>query len=145
MEKSDIDKRVIKWVEYLIANKVFKSEAQYLRHLKLGVSKLSDAKKGKAGFKASDIGVILMNNPQLNANWLMAGRGEMLLSESTTIPNNESLTSHIKEENKELKEKNEFLNREIGRLEGQIIELKKRVQEEGPVICAAASGSDLQE
>ena len=42
-----------------------------------------------------------------------------------------------------MKSKNEELNREIGKLEGQIIELKKHVHVEDVAKCAIASGSDL--
>ena len=57
--------------------------------------------------------------------------------------NNDSLTIYLGKENKELKVKNEELNREIGKLEGQIIELKKRVLVEDVAKCVIASGSDL--
>lgn len=51
---------------------------------------------------------------------------------------------HLKEENKELKIKNEKLNRELGRLEGQITEMKKMsVRQDASAGCADASGSGL--
>lgn len=108
------------------------------------VGLIGSARKRGKSISVENIGKILCIYKNLNARWLMTGEGEMILSEGTQVPINESLTFHIKEENKELKAKNESLNREIGRLEGQIIELKKRVQEEKPVTCAIASGSDLE-
>ena len=42
MEKGDIDKRIIEYVTYLIDNKEYKSEAEYLRLLGLPLAKLSD-------------------------------------------------------------------------------------------------------
>lgn len=108
------------------------------------VGLIGSARKRGKSVSVENIGKILYTYKDLNARWLLTGEGEMISSEITEFPNNESLTFHFKEENKELRAKNESLNREIGRLEGQIIELKKRVPEEEPVICAAASGSDLR-
>ena len=108
------------------------------------VGLIGSARKRGKSVSVENIGKILYTYKDLNARWLLTGEGEMICSEITEFPNNESLTLHFKEENKELRAKNESLNREIGRLEGQIIELKKRVPEEEPVICAAASGSDLR-
>ncbi len=79
MGKNDIDRRVVEWIRYLVDNKIYKSEAEYLRVVGFGPSKLSEAKKGKAGFRTEDIGLILINNENLNARWLMTGQGEMLL------------------------------------------------------------------
>lgn len=74
---------------------------------------------------------------------MLTGEGEMLLGEVNYAVNNNTLTVYLEKENKELKAKNEQLNRELGKLEGQIIELKKIVHMEGSVKCATASGSDL--
>lgn len=80
MEKGDIDKRIIEYVSYLIDNKEYKSEAEYLRLLDFPLTKLSDAKKGKAGFRAYDIGIILINDRRLNSDWVMTGKGAMFAS-----------------------------------------------------------------
>lgn len=69
MEKGEIDKRIIEYVAYLIDNREYKSEAEYLRLLGFPLTKLSDAKKGKAGFRANDIGIILINDKRLSSNW----------------------------------------------------------------------------
>lgn len=47
MGKNDIDRRVVEWIRYLVDNKIYKSEAEYLRVVGFGPSKLSEAKKGK--------------------------------------------------------------------------------------------------
>lgn len=109
------------------------------------VGLIGSARKRGRSISVENIGKILYVYKDLNARWLLTGEGEMLCSESTQSSNNESLTFHYKGENKELRLKNESLNREIGRLEGQIIELKKRVPEEEPAICATASGFGSQE
>ena len=74
---------------------------------------------------------------------MLTGEGEMIQNDEVFAANNDSLTLYLRKENKELKSKNEELNREIGKLEGQIIELKKHVHVEDVAKCAIASGSDL--
>lgn len=83
---------------------------------------------------------ILITYPQVNIMWLITGKGEKFI---TPDPTN-ALFQHLKEENKELKTRNEELNRELGRLEGQIAEMKKIVaHQDTPAGCADASGSGL--
>lgn len=108
------------------------------------VGLIGSARKRGRSMSVENIGKILHTYKDLNSRWLLTGEGEMLCTEAIQLSNNENLTFHFKEENKELRLKNESLNREIGRLEGQIIELKKRVPEEEPAICATASGFGSQ-
>lgn len=138
MGKGDIDKRIIEYVTYLIDNKEYKSEAEYLRLLGFPLTKLSDAKKGKAGFRAYDIGLILINDNRLNSQWVMTGQGSMFLSIDSS-----NLSYFIDKCHQLEKEKAELLL-QVGELIGRIKEIKKCVPEEGNVICASASGSDLE-
>lgn len=82
---------------------------------------------------------ISITYPQVNIMWLITGKGEKFITPEPT----DALFQHLKEENKELKIRNEELNREIGKLQEQIKEIKKHVPEKDNVICAIASGSDL--
>ena len=82
---------------------------------------------------------ILIIYPQVNIMWLITGKGEKFITPEPT----DALFQHLKEENKELRIRNEELNREIGKLQEQIKEIKKHVPEKDNVICAIASGSDL--
>lgn len=85
----------------------------------------------------NDISIIY---PQVNIMWLITGKGEKFITPEPT----DDLFQHLKEENKELKIKNEKLNRELGRLEGQITEMKKMgVRQDASAGCADASGSGL--
>lgn len=145
MEKGDIDKRIIEYVTYLIDNKEYKSEAEYLRLLGLPLAKLSDAKKGKAGFRAYDIGLILINDNRLNSQWVMTGQGSMFLSiDSSNLSYFINKCHQLEMENKELTKEIKELLLEVGELKGRIKEIKKRVPEEGSATCADASGSDLE-
>lgn len=148
MEKGDINKRIIEYVSYLIDNKEYKSEAEYLRSLNFPLTKLSDARKGKAGFRAYDIGIILMNDNRLNSHWVMTGQGTMFIS----INNNGLDISYFIEKCNMLDNENKKLLMEIGELKGKVGELtgelkviKKHVPEGGNATCAIASGSDLEE
>ncbi|WP_195357186.1 hypothetical protein [Bacteroides cellulosilyticus] len=139
MEKGDIDKRIIEYVSYLIDNKEYKSEAEYLRLLDFPLTKLSDAKKGKAGFRAYDIGIILINDRRLNSDWVMTGKGAMFAS----VDSNANISYFINKCSS-LEDENKKLLMEVGILKGRLQEIKKRVPEESNAICAAASGSDLE-
>lgn len=78
--------------------------------------------------------------PHVNIMWIITGEGDMFVSPNPS----DVLFQHLKEENQELKLRNEELNREIGKLQEQIKEIKKRVPVEGDAICADVSGSCLE-
>lgn len=150
MEKGDIDKRIIEYVSYLIDNKEYKSEAEYLRLLGFPLTKLSDAKKGKAGFRAYDIGIILINDQRLNSDWVMTGKGAMFCTPEDSA-GNANFIAYLKEEKSKVEQQNHELNIQLREaveknafLEGRISEIKKHVPEESNAICAIASGSDLE-
>ena len=63
---------------------------------------------------------ISITYPQVNIMWLITGKGEKFIAPEPT----DALFQHLKEENKELKIRNEELNREIGKLQEQIKEIK---------------------
>lgn len=109
----------------------------------LTVGVINSARKRGSSLSGENIEKILRVFKDVNARWLLTGEGEMLLGEVNYAVNNNTLTVYLEKENKELKAKNEQLNRELGKLEGQIIELKKIVHMEGSVKCATVSGSDL--
>lgn len=113
----------------------------------LTVGIINSARKRGSSLSGENIEKILIAFKNINARWLLTGEGEMIQNDevfAVSNSNNDGLTIYLEKENKELKVKNEELNREIGKLEGQIIELKKRVLVEGVAKCAAASGSDLE-
>lgn len=139
MEKGDIDKRIIEYISYLIDNKEYRSEAEYLRLLGFPLTKLSDAKKGKAGFRAYDIGIILINDQRLNSDWVMTGKGAMFASVDSNVN-----ISYFINKCSSLEDENKKLLMEVGILKGRLQEIKKRVPEGSNAICAAASGSDLE-
>jgi len=112
-----------------------------LAGLKIGI--INSARKRQKGMGSDNIEKILLVCKDLNARWLLTGEGEMLsITESTS---NTELTSFLKIQNKELQEKVERLNREVGDLQRQLSELKKaNVHQEENAVYAAASGSDLE-
>ena len=109
----------------------------------LTVGIINSARKRGSSLSGENIEKILRAFKDINARWLLTGEGEMIQNDEVFAANNDSLTLYLRKENKELKSKNEELNREIGKLEGQIIELKKHVHVEDVAKCAIASGSDL--
>lgn len=123
MVKEDIDNRILKWVSYIIDNKIYKSEASYLRILGLPPNKLSDVRNGKTRFTATDIGKILMLSTELNANWIMTGRGNMLFDEDSSY--NIGQIDVLRDINKELMSKIDSLNNKVGALETELSSMKK--------------------
>lgn len=76
---------------------------------------LGKARKNRSAMNSDSIEQILYAYPNLNADWLITGRGEMLNIESST--DNAELqkeTRRLKEEVEILKAKNDKLNQEIG-------------------------------
>ena len=87
-----------------------------------------------------DITTEVLNNifvkyPQINLMWIITGTGDKFISPDPT----DVLFQHLKEENKELRIRNEELNREIGRLQEQLKETKKDAPEDNDAKCATAS------
>ena len=114
--KNDIDQRVIECIEYLVRNKRYKSERDYLLILGLPLNKLSDARKGKASFRAEDIGIIL------------TGKGSMLLSEDNLTEN-----SFFIQKYNQLEKENGELREEVGKLKEKIHQMKNEYTSIGMV------------
>ena len=123
MAKEEIDNRILECISYIIENKMYKSEASYLRILGLPPNKLSDVRNGKTRFTASDIGKILMNSPELNANWIMTGRGNMLFDGDSSY--NEGQMDMFRTINNELMSRIDTLNNKVGALEVELSSIKK--------------------
>ena len=118
--KTEIDNRTIQCIEYLIKNKGYKSEKEFLKKLEFPESKLSEARKGKSSFRADDIGKILMIFEEINGHWVMTGKGDMLLQPDNNISN----SSFILQEYNNLKQENRELLKEVGKLKEQIKNLQ---------------------
>lgn len=104
------------------------------------VGLINSARKRGKSLSGDNIGKILCAYKDLDARWLLTGEGQMLQNSIEVYSDSENLSVYLERENKELKSKNEQLNRELGKLEGQIIELKKLAQEGDNATCAIASG-----
>lgn len=114
--KTEIDSRTIQCVEYLIKNKGYKSEKEFIKALEFTDSKLSEVRKGKSSFRADDIGKILIMFEEINGHWIMTGKGDMLLQPDNNLSN----LSFILQEYNSLKEENRELLKEIGKLKERI-------------------------
>lgn len=119
--KTEIDSRAIQCIEYLIRNKGYKSEREFLHSLGFPEAKLSEARKGKSGFRAEDIGKILTTFGEINGHWIMTGKGDMRLQPDNNISN----SSFILQEYNQLKAENRELIEEIGKLKERIEQMKK--------------------
>lgn len=72
----------------------------------------------------------------VNLEWLITGRGEMIKTEVIQTLEYKEILSYLRERENEIKN----LNREIGRLEEQLRQGKKTDVQEGNAICADVSG-----
>lgn len=90
----------------------------------LAIGAVNTARKRNKGLSYINIAKLLTTYKDLNARWLLTGEGEMLGAEPVQ-PTSDALEL-LKNQNRELMEKIEKLNRELGDKERQIIELKKQ-------------------
>lgn len=134
--KTDIDSRTIQCIEYLIKNKGYRSEKEFLNELGFPDAKLSEARKGKSGFRAGDIGKILTFFGEINGHWIMTGKGDMLLQPDNNLSN----SSFILQEYNNLKDENRALLEEIGKLKERI----KNLQEDYAQWGMAAESADVK-
>ena len=89
----------------------------------LSNSIIGNARKRGKSLNGKNIVKIISTYRDLNARWLLTGEGEMLVSES--YPTDSAIAQFLKNQNRELMEKVESLNREVGDLQRQLSELKK--------------------
>ncbi|MEL5895010.1 hypothetical protein AAE250_16145 [Bacteroides sp. GD17] len=81
--------------------------------------------------------------PSVNIMRIITGEGDILLDDNKNL-NSEINFSFFIEKYNQLESENKKLLLEIGELRGQLKVIKKDVHEESNVICAIASGSDLE-
>lgn len=87
-----------------------------------------------------DKAIIIAQYFNVSISWLLTGKGEIRVADNDS----NEVIAILKDRISDLERKNEELNREVGRLEGRLIEIKKHAPEEGNATCAIASGSDLE-
>lgn len=80
---TNINNRLLHWIDYSIQSKHYNSEADFIKKLELATArtKLSDIKRKKANFTLNDVVIILTHHSELNPSWVIKGDGEMLLAE----------------------------------------------------------------
>lgn len=86
---------------------------------------------------------IYIKYPSVNIMRIITGEGDVLLTDTHSDKNDISLSYAINRCH-QLERENKELLLQVGELKGRIIEIKKRVPEEGNAICANASGSGLE-
>ena len=91
------------------------------------IGAINSARKRNKALGYENIAKLLHTYKDLNARWLLTGEGEMLVSES--YPTETAITQFLKKQNKELMEKVESLNREVGNLQQQLSEIKNGYRE----------------
>ena len=114
-----IKKRILEFVE---KQKIGK----YNFYGKAGLSQSNFAGKSMlSALSSAKITEILMLFPELSPDWLLLGKGEMLRKEGEKTTENTEEFVVSEKIFRELLEKNEELNRHIGRLEAELEHCKK--------------------
>ena len=104
----------------------------------LAIGAINSARKRNKALGYENIAKLLYTYKDLNARWLLTGEGEMLVSES--VHSDSEITQFLKNQNKELMEKIDSLNREVGDLQRQLSEMKKEYAHWG----IAAESADVK-
>ena len=95
---------------------------------KIGVSsaQMSHMLNGK-NFGISNLLNIISAFPDINGDWLLSGEGEMLKQPIVAKQSESAIIEHLKEQLKEMKDENKALNREIGKLELELKQIKNKL------------------
>ena len=95
---------------------------------KIGVSsaQMSHMLNGK-NFGVSNLLNIISAVPDINGDWLLSGEGELLKQPLSDKQSESVIVAHLKEQLKELKDENKALNREIGKLELELKQIKNKL------------------
>lgn len=115
-------------------NKIIERLDEYMRYAGLNDNKVTvqcglsnsiigNARKRGKSLNGDNIVKIISSYRDLNARWLLTGEGEMLSSD--VVQSDSEIIQFLKKQNKELMDKIDQLNRELGDKERQIAELKK--------------------
>ena len=133
-----MDNEIIKRLdEYMRANGL--NDHKVTVQCGLSIGAIGNARKNGKGISSRNIEKILSTYKDLNARWLLTGEGEMLEVEPSQ--SNSVAIQLLKEQNKELMEKIEQLNRQLGDRERQITEMKKEYARIGMVADSADAKS----
>ena len=100
------------------------SDREFCRRIGTSTSFVNSIRKS---VQPDKLKAITDNFPELNPIWLMTGEGEMLSSVESVSTT--ELSSFLKMQNKDLMEKVESLNREVGDLRRQLAEAKSGYRE----------------
>ena len=87
MEKGVINARFIEAVNYLLSNNIEPNKAAICDNLKIKPSKFSEILNQRMNV-GTDLAAMLTKSYNIDANWLLTGRGSMLNSEEVTLMNN---------------------------------------------------------
>jgi len=112
--KSDIGKRL-----KIAVYEKFTNQSEAAKKMNLSATSLSRAiAKGQIGIDLLDN--IVQGLPNLNTDWLLFGRGNMMLDETSSVVNEPVQGYETSKYTGQLKNENEHLKTEIEQLRGQV-------------------------
>lgn len=123
-----MEERLKQIIEYLGI-----STRQFEQKISVSDGLIHKAMVRKSGLKSDTLAKIIDIFPQINPDWLIAGKGEMLRSSSPAAPSDSTLDR--------LLERIEDLARENGQLQAENAELKKEIARLGSARIVSAEAA----
>ena len=128
IDLTNINNRILYWIDYSIQSNQYRSEADFIKKLGLATArtKLSDIKRKKANFTLGDVVIILTHHTELNPSWIIKGDGNMLLT------NEEKPEQELVNELKRLKKTKQELQERYEKVLGELGRYKERLDKYEP-------------
>lgn len=149
MNKEEINKRFVEAVNYLLSNNIVTGKGLISESLSIKASKFSEILNYRMNV-GTDLAAMISDLYNIDANWLLTGRGSMLKSDTTPLmgervptptpePMEESLLYTMY---KEEKAENKELIEQIGALKQTIRQLEERIEGLQAMVARPASGNE---
>lgn len=149
MNKEEINKRFVEAVNYLLSNNIVVGKGLISESLNIKASKFSEILNYRMNV-GTDLAAKISDLYNIDANWLLTGRGSMLKSDTTPLmdervptptpePMEESLLYTMY---KEEKTENKELIEQIGALKQTIRQLEERIEGLQAMAARPASGNE---
>lgn len=116
-----ISSRLSTLIKYLISSNQVHNQRVFCDRIKIGTREISSMVNGKRNISERTIRKIANTFPEVNANWLLTGEGEMLKSEQAAAApaaGSAASTPPMGDDIRKLRD-------EISRLSGEVAELRK--------------------
>ena len=126
MSKNIVNQRFIEVINFLILEKKVPSKSFLAEKFGITASKFSEILKERMNVGV-DLLSVLIDDYEINAEWLLTGKGSMLKGEvknEVVTPNNDKYIAMLEKNNALLEENKALLQEKVAKLESEIQALK---------------------